>query len=117
MRERKYFTRYGITIADYDRMLENQNFQCKMCHRTLDEVIKPTSSNARLCVDHNHTTGKVRGLLCTLCNSMIAHARESIKILEAGIQYLQEEEIAWSAEQSVAAPTGASESVAPLSEQ
>ena len=54
-------TNYGITLEDYNFLLENQNEKCKICNNEC-----PTGKS--LAVDHNHETGKVRGLLCKNCN-------------------------------------------------
>ena len=54
-------TKYNITIEQYDEMLDAQGGGCAICG------VKPT--NKRLAVDHCHTTGKVRGILCTGCNT------------------------------------------------
>lgn len=51
---------YGITATDYYRMFKNQGGVCCICGLE--------SHNRKLAVDHNHTTGKVRGLLCQKCN-------------------------------------------------
>lgn len=61
------FKKYGITIHDYNRMLEEQSFSCKIC-QTSHEQFK-----TKLAVDHCHTTGKVRGLLCTKCNLSVGY--------------------------------------------
>jgi recombination endonuclease VII len=63
--------KYGITLEDYAAMLERQDGQCAICG-TADE---------KLVVDHNHTTGRVRSLLCHLCNALIGCAREDVAIL------------------------------------
>ncbi len=42
-----------------------------------------------LCVDHNHTTGKVRGILCKHCNYVLGHSRESQELLEKTIEYIK----------------------------
>lgn len=54
--------RYGITEAEYDAMLAKQNGVCAMCGG-------PNKLARRLGVDHNHTTGQVRGILCISCNA------------------------------------------------
>jgi hypothetical protein len=54
--------KYGITQNDYDKMLNLQNNKCAICSRDMGQCGKI------FCVDHNHTTGKVRGLLCDPCN-------------------------------------------------
>lgn len=45
--------------------------------------------NKVLCVDHNHKTGEIRGLLCGLCNSGIGHFKDKIKLLKKAIKYLE----------------------------
>lgn len=56
--------RYGITTEQYDKLLKDQNGLCKLCGNPSGFK----NSNKRLFVDHNHKTGKVRGLLCNGCN-------------------------------------------------
>lgn len=75
--------KYGITLADYETMLEQQNGVCAIC-RTLGDQPR----RKFLCVDHCHTTKKVRGSLCSGCNAMLGQARDQIIILEAAINYL-----------------------------
>lgn len=53
---------YGITLEQYNKMLEDQDFSCAVCGKHQDDEKK------RLSVDHNHVTGEIRGLLCTMCN-------------------------------------------------
>ena len=47
-------------------------------------------SGRRLAVDHNHTTGKVRGLLCSNCNTLLGKAKDNVNILQAAIDYLND---------------------------
>ena len=61
-RNKNYQHNYGINLEEYDRMYDEQNGKCAIC----DEH-KP-----RLCVDHNHKTGKVRKLLCRYCNIQLS---------------------------------------------
>lgn len=79
---------YGLTTNEYLHLIISQNNRCAICGkeehtRTNKGVIRP------LCVDHDHITGKVRGLLCNHCNSMLGHSRDDIQTLENGIKYLQ----------------------------
>lgn len=53
---------YGVTEADYDRMFKEQKGCCAICGKHQSEFVKA------LCIDHNHKTEKVRGLLCKSCN-------------------------------------------------
>ena len=74
---------YGISSADYDRMLEEQDGCCAIC--------KSPTTNSRskyFMVDHDHDTGEVRGLLCHKCNVLIGHANDNKTILENAITYL-----------------------------
>jgi hypothetical protein len=57
--------RYGLTIARYEEMLEGQRGVCAICDGL------PSGKNKSLCVDHDHETGAVRGLLCHRCNALI----------------------------------------------
>lgn len=54
---------------DYDRLYAAQDGRCAICRRA-------TGKTRRLSVDHDHATGKVRGLLCRPCNQMLGHARD-----------------------------------------
>jgi len=62
--------KYGIEQSDYDRMFEEQGGVCKICKRP--QRARRAAKGAdqrRLCIDHDHATGKVRGLLCDWCNT------------------------------------------------
>ncbi len=76
-------SRYGLEQEDYNRMFEKQRGCCAICGRHASEFPK------RLHVDHNHETGKIRGLLCQGCN-------QSLRIFDLGLvqqalNYLREE--------------------------
>ena len=71
--------KYGITLDDYNSMLEAQGGRCAICHQEKSET---------LAVDHDHKTGKVRGLLCGHCNNVIGFAEDKIELLESAIKYL-----------------------------
>lgn len=83
-RKNNYKAQYGITLEDYNEMFVNQNGCCKICGRHQSEFKKT------LCVDHCHTTGKVRGLLCSNCNIVLGQAKDDIEILKSAIKYLEE---------------------------
>jgi hypothetical protein len=72
---------YGLTEADYLAKIQEQNNVCAIC--------KEKQLNKVLCIDHNHVTGKVRGLLCNSCNIGLGHFRDNSKILHSAIEYLQ----------------------------
>ncbi len=77
---RKYWVKYqyGIDPEHLEYMLENQNFECAICKSYLT---KP-------CVDHNHETGKVRGLLCDSCNQGLGRFEDDHELLVAATKYL-----------------------------
>jgi hypothetical protein len=77
--------KYGITLAEYDTMLEQQEGCCKVCGT--DEP----GGQGRFHVDHNHTTGKVRGLLCSNCNTGIGKFKDSPTVLLKAAAYLLEQ--------------------------
>ena len=77
--------KYGITIEQYDSMYRAQNGACAVC----DGV---NLSGRRLAVDHCHRTGKVRGLLCSMCNSAIGLAKERLDVLKKAVAYLEKHE-------------------------
>ena len=71
--------KYGITPEEYDRMYADQGGVCSIC----DEPMK------KPCIDHNHTTGQVRELLCHPCNVSIGLMKEDIRRFQKAISYLE----------------------------
>lgn len=82
----QHLSEFGLTIDDYNNMMSKQNNTCAICHEKGDM----TKKYRQLSVDHDHTTGKVRGLLCSNCNFLLGHARDNIDILNNAINYLKE---------------------------
>lgn len=79
-------TRYGISITEYNRLLEQQNGVCAICE-------KPERLKRKLSVDHSHTSKRVRGLLCIHCNLILGLAKEKPEILSNAIEYLEKNSI------------------------
>ena len=75
---------YDISVREYQDMLVSQCFRCLICNKGFDEA-KPH-------IDHNHTTGKVRGILCSNCNTGLGMFRDSTLNLANAIVYLKESE-------------------------
>jgi len=73
---------YGITLAQYEQMLRDQDNKCAICGNE-DEV-----EGRRLAVDHCHQNGNIRGLLCGKCNRGIGLFYDNPKLLEKAISYL-----------------------------
>lgn len=61
---------YGITVEDYDRIVSAQGNLCAICGRPETKTYK--GRQKRLCVDHDHGTGKFRGVVCANCNFVLA---------------------------------------------
>lgn len=76
---------YGITENQYVEILARQNGVCALCFRAQPE----SSRLKRLMIDHDHETGKVRGLLCAKCNLMLGLAEDNINTLNIAIKYLE----------------------------
>lgn len=74
-------TKYGITPAEYDRMLAGQGGVCASCFR-------PPSPHRMLAVDHCHETGRNRGLLCGSCNSAIGMLGDNLEGVQRAVDYL-----------------------------
>lgn len=86
--QEKYLKRtYGITYKTYIEMQKEQNSLCKICNG-VGFKMKPGQS-IMLVVDHCHTTGKVRGLLCHNCNRALGLLKDSVANLNSAIIYLQ----------------------------
>jgi len=80
---------YGITLDNYNEMLDKQNGTCAICNLKETKISKETGDPKRLAVDHCHETGKVRGLLCFHCNSSLGKFKDSIELLQNAIDYLK----------------------------
>jgi len=81
--------RYGITQEQYEAMHEAQGGLCAICRQPEASLHPKTGKPKTLSVDHCHKTGKVRGLLCHICNFCIGAAQEDINRLQAAIDYLK----------------------------
>ena len=73
----RYKHRYGITVGDVDHMKEEAGHRCQICGGT-----KP------LCVDHDHATGIIRGMLCRECNTALGLMKDNTELLRKAINYL-----------------------------
>jgi len=82
---KSWLKQYGLSLEEYNTLLENQNNQCCICGNVAKE-------NKYLAVDHDHITGRVRGLLCETCNVGLGSLKDSVEILYAAIEYLSKKE-------------------------
>ena len=74
---------YGLDLSAYNQLLTKQLNSCAICLKS-QEVIKKA-----LCVDHDHKTGRIRGLLCDLCNRGLGHFFDNECNLERAVEYLR----------------------------
>jgi len=78
-----YKKEYGITFEQKDIMVAKQNNRCRIC-------CKSFKLPRDIHVDHSHTTKKVRGILCSNCNTGLGKFQDNITFLKAAIKYLKE---------------------------
>lgn len=91
LEHRRHYSRkllYGIDKHAFDLMLSKQNHACAICSFAFNDK----EQRARPHVDHDHATGKVRGLLCVKCNLMLGYAQDSQQTLNKAIKYLNGEQ-------------------------
>ena len=86
LRERSFIRRYGMSRQAADQQIERQGGVCALC----SEPPNGAGPNARLHVDHNHTTGQIRAMLCHKCNKAIGLARENPSLLRKMANYIEE---------------------------
>lgn len=72
---------YKLNEEEYKELFVKQNNKCAICGNEFGDDLKGF-------VDHSHETGKVRGVLCTKCNTLLGFANDNIEILKAAIEYL-----------------------------
>jgi len=82
-RKHKLKRTYGLEWEDYISMFEEQDYKCKICSCELVTV------GNFACVDHCHTTGRIRGILCQKCNRGIGQLNDDIELLKLAVQYLE----------------------------
>ena len=80
---RKMKREYGVSIEQYNALFTKQDGNCAICGKNQSVIER------RLCVDHRHSDGKIRGLLCGKCNTALGLVDDSIDLLEDAIKYLR----------------------------
>jgi Recombination endonuclease VII len=88
-RSQNYRQNYGITEEDYQRMFEQQGGVCAACGQppTPQQVGRARRVMTVLHVDHDHTTGEVRALLCSGCNSAMGMLKDDLYRMQALLAY------------------------------
>lgn len=72
---------YGITLDDYTRLFDEQGGRCAICGRDLNEC--------KACVDHDHSTQEIRGLLCSRCNNFLGWIEAYPELLQKAEDYVE----------------------------
>jgi hypothetical protein len=81
-KNRQLRIKFGITSEQYTEMFIKQNGCCAICNKNQNEFKR------KLAVDHDHKTGKIRGLLCSNCNTILGKLNDNSETLLNAIQYL-----------------------------
>ena len=79
---------YGMSMEDYQTLLENQNNVCAICKQPETKLDWKSKKLLPLSVDHCHTTEKIRGLLCADCNRALGMFQDDQEVLQNAIDYL-----------------------------
>lgn len=87
VKRKSVLSKYGITPEEYERLFLAQGGVCAVCFEK--ETAKRNGVVRRLAVDHDHTTGKVRGLLCSWCNLAIGYLRDDALRAHSVMVYLE----------------------------
>lgn len=86
LREHNLLKKYNLTEEGYQELLKSQDYKCGLCKSS--EAGGRTTSN-KFHVDHDHLTGKFRGLLCSLCNLALGHWKDDLERLRRAVDYLE----------------------------
>lgn len=78
--------KYGISYDDYRHLLDLQQGKCAICGTE-----NPGTRQKYFCVDHDHSTGEIRGLLCRGCNLGIGHLQDSVEVINRAALYLRKQ--------------------------
>lgn len=88
VRKRKLVRVYGISVDEFEEMKRKQGLLCYLCSKAIKESGKKAD---RICIDHDHKTGKVRALLCFKCNVGLAMFDENSEVMVKAAAYVKGE--------------------------
>lgn len=80
--------KFGISLEEYESLLESQGGVCSICFSKDPKTKTRSGVSPNFAVDHDHSTGAVRGLLCGFCNSGLGFFQDDKERLRAAISYL-----------------------------
>lgn len=84
--------KYGLEQEDFDRIFQKQGGRCGCCGVSLDDGWTRQHKPNKLVIDHDHKTGLVRGLLCTMCNKGLGLLGDNLEGLQKAVDYLKKHE-------------------------
>ena len=82
-------TKYNLTVEQFTAMHSDQQGSCLVCEQSIDNVFTGVEGK-KSAVDHCHSTGKIRGLLCKTCNSGLGSLKDSPELLRKGADYIED---------------------------
>ena len=82
--------KYKLKLDDIEHLYKASNYSCGICKVHVDDYNNKAQKYRALVIDHEHSTGKIRGILCHECNTAIGLFKDNIKKLEKAINYLRE---------------------------
>ena len=82
VQKNNYKKRYGLTIQQKQQLIDLQEQKCAICKDNLKDTHD-------VCVDHDHQTGAVRGILCRKCNLGLGHFEDNTSLLKSAVKYLK----------------------------
>ena len=80
----KLKNKYSLTQEEYRNIIEDQKTKCAICGKKFNTTVD------KICIDHDHNTGKIRGLLCHKCNVGLGMFEDNFKLLIKALNYLKE---------------------------
>lgn len=86
----RFKRQYGLTLELYHIILEEQEYKCACCGTQIYKRIDSPSKKLTAHVDHDHDTGRIRGLLCGTCNSGIGHLGDTQEGIERALEYVKQ---------------------------
>ena len=86
-RKDSYKRNYGLTLQEVTAMFEQQRGLCACCGNPERSIVRKTGEIKMLHIDHDHTTGKIRGLLCQDCNMALGHMLDSSERIQLLLDY------------------------------
>ena len=85
--------KFGVSYSQYEKILKQQNNCC--ANPGCKSTVPGAPGRKRFYIDHCHTTGKIRGLLCHSCNLALGHIQDKVEKLEGLIIYLNDQTTDW----------------------